>query len=214
MNWRDTLFFGLGPMLTDEQEEYVDSIFQNQLTIVDARAGTGKTTLAVAAAKLLGKKLIYVFSPTEENKLGYRPGTTAEKEADYLQPLRDALIKINENPDKVIFNRDNPSAVKNGSVWVYPQSHVFARGVNFENCTVIIDEAQNFIVPDLKKVLTRIHDDCKVIVIGHTGQCDLNDPSLSGFPRLIEHFRTKPYAKICHLTKNFRGRLSTDADEL
>src|SRR5690625_2216388 len=96
----DSLFFGFGPKLTDEQRAYVNSIFDNQLTIVNARSGTGKMTLAVAAAKLIGKPLVYVFSPVEEGRMGFRPGTQREKEAEYQQPLVDALLEINEDPAK------------------------------------------------------------------------------------------------------------------
>ncbi len=208
---RDHIFFGLGPKLTDEQREYVDSIFDRQLTICNAKAGTGKTTLAVAAAKLLGKPLLYVFNPTEERRMGYRPGTQEEKESAYVVPLMDALLAINENPAEAIVNPANPGALKSGKAWVTAKSHVFARGTNIRGMTVIIDEAQNFTRSDLRKVLTRIHDDCTVIMIGHTGQCDLVG-SRSGFADYIEHFRDKPYAKVCELTRNFRGRLATDAD--
>ena len=68
---------------------------------------------------------------------------------------------------------------------------------------------------ELKKVLTRIHDNCKTIVIGHSGQCDLyHYPERSGFAPYIEHFKDEPYAQVCELTKNYRGIVSTKADEL
>lgn len=210
---RDHIFFGLGPKLTDEQREYVDSIFDKQLTICNAKAGTGKTTLAVAAAKLIGKPLLYVFNPTEERRMGYRPGTQEEKESAYVVPLMDALLAINENPAEAIVNPANPAALKSGKAWVTAKSHVFARGTNIRGMTVIVDEAQNFTRSDLRKVLTRVHDDCTVIMIGHTGQCDLVG-SRSGFADYIEHFRDKPYAKVCELSRNFRGRLATDADAI
>jgi predicted ribonuclease YlaK len=78
----------------------------------------------------------------------------------------------------------------------------------------VIDEAQNFTVSELRKILTRIHDNCKVIVIGHDGQCDLKNPQLSGFTRYIEHFREESYVGVVKLSKNFRGRLANKADEL
>jgi phosphate starvation-inducible protein PhoH and related proteins len=211
---KHNLLFGFEPKLTDEQREYVNSIFDNQLTIVNAKSGTGKTTLAVACAKLLGKPLVYIFSPVEEKKMGYRPGTQAEKEREYLTPLKDALLEIGEVPEKVIYNEENTEAQKAGHVWVYPMSHTFARGINLKDKTIIIAEAQNFTRGDLKKTLTRIHDSCKVIIEGHTGQCDLPDPSKSGFAPYIEHFRNEPYCKVVELTVNFRGRLAQKADEL
>jgi phosphate starvation-inducible protein PhoH and related proteins len=211
---KHNLLFGFEPKLTDEQREYVNSIFDNQLTIVNAKSGTGKTTLAVACAKLLGKPLVYIFSPVEEKKMGYRPGTQSEKEREYLTPLKDALLEIGEVPEKVIYSEENTEAQKAGSVWVYPMSHTFARGINLKDKTIIIAEAQNFTRGDLKKTLTRIHDSCKVIIEGHTGQCDLPDPSKSGFAPYIEHFRNEPYCKVVELTVNFRGRLAQKADEL
>src|SRR5690625_110624 len=209
----DSLFFGFAPKLTDEQRAYVDSIFGNQLTIVNARSGTGKTTLAVAAAKMIGFPLVYVFSPVEEGRMGFRPGTQREKESAYTTPLIDALLEINENPDQVIFDEERP-AHENLDAWVYPMSHVFARGMNLKGRTVIIDEAQNFTRGELKKILTRVHDDCKVVMIGHDGQCDLPKSKTSGFMPYIEHFRSEPYAGTYELTVNFRGKLAQRADEL
>ena len=208
------MLFGFAPLLTDEQRAYVDSILDRQLTIVNAASGTGKTTLAVAAAKIIGKPLVYVFSPVEEGRMGYRPGKQREKEADYITPLTDALYEIGEDPAKVIYDPENMETLKAGTVWVYPMSHVFARGINLKGRTVIIDEAQNFTRGELKKVLTRVHDDSKVVMIGHDGQCDLPDPSKSGFVPYLEHYRGEPYAAIYALTVNFRGQLAQKADEL
>jgi phosphate starvation-inducible protein PhoH and related proteins len=211
---KNNLLFGFEPKLTNEQREYVDSIFDNQLTIVNAKSGTGKTTLAVACAKIIGKPLIYVFSPVEEKKMGFRPGTQQEKEREYLTPLKDALLEIGENPDKVIYDPDNIEAMKAGHVWVYPMSHTFARGINLKDKTVILSESQNYTRGDLKKTLTRIHDTCGVIIEGHTGQCDLPDPIKSGFAPYIEHFRNEPYCKVIELSVNFRGKLAQHADNL
>jgi phosphate starvation-inducible protein PhoH and related proteins len=208
------LFFGLGPKLTEEQREYLDSIFDNQLTIVNARSGTGKTTLAVGAAKIIGKPLVYIFAPVEEGRMGFRPGTQAEKEREYLQPLKDALIEIGEDPMQVVYNEEDINVIKSGKAWVYPKSHVFARGTNIKDSTVIISETQNFTKSELKKVLTRIHDNCRVILEGHVGQIDLNDVHKSGFQPYIHHFKDKPYAKVVELNWNFRGRLANDADEI
>ena len=208
------LFYGLGERFTDEQVVYVDSIFDNQVTIVNAPAGSGKTTLAVGAAKIIGKPLVYIFSPVEEGKMGFRPGTQEEKEAEYLQPLKDALLEINEDPAQAIQDINNPELMKSGKAWVRAMSHIFARGTNIKDCTVIIAESQNFTKGELKKVLTRIHDSCTVIIEGHTGQNDLPNPSKSGFQPYIDHLGQYDWVQVCTLTKNFRGRLSRVADEL
>ncbi len=212
---KNNLFFGYASKLTNEQKDYVDSIIDNQLTIVNARAGTGKTTLAVMAARFLERELVYIFSPVEEKTLGYTPGTVEEKEAKYIVPLKDALMEINEDPERSLVYEDNVDNVKNGNAWVQAMSHTFARGTNIKGKkVVIIDESQNFTRGELKKVLTRVHDDCKIVMIGHDGQIDLKDSSKSGFIPYLEHFKGEDYAKVCDLTINFRGRLAKHADEL
>lgn len=211
---RDTMLFGFVEKLTQEQREYVDGIFDKQVTIVNAKAGSGKTTLAVACAALLNKPLVYIFAPVEEGKMGFRPGTQRDKEAEYYQPLIDALYEIDENPSKVIYDVENIEAQKRSDVWVYPRSHIFARGTNIKDSTVIIAEAQNFTRGELKKVLTRIHDSCTVIIEGHDGQNDLSNPNKSGFVPYMEHLAPYDFVNVVQLTKNFRGRLSTIADEM
>lgn len=205
------LFYGLD--LTEEQRTYVDSIFDNQLTIVNAKAGTGKTTLAVGVAHILDMPLVYTFSPVEEGSIGHTPGSVEEKERKYTLPLLDALAEINVDPRFAIKSENNPDMI-NEKAWVEAKSHTFLRGSNIKDSVVIIDEAANFTRGELKKVLTRIHDSSKVIIIGHDQQCDLKNPAKSGFVPYLEHFRHEPYAQVCELTVNFRGKLAAKADEL
>lgn len=216
VHWRDTQFFGFAAKLTAEQEEYLDAIYDSRITFVNARSGSGKTTMAVGAAKLLNQPLVYIFAPVEEDKMGFRPGDQREKEAEYLQPLKDALLEINEDPLQAIHDPEVTERAKNGvdNSWVFPMSHIFARGTNIKNCTVIITEAQNFTRGELKKILTRIHDSCTVIVEGHEGQIDLEDPRKSGFVPYMNHFAEEPYVSTVYLTVNFRGEISRKADEL
>lgn len=213
---KDNLLFGFAPKLTDEQRIFVDAILDDKYKIVfcNAPSGSGKTTLAVACAKLIGKELVYVFSPVEEKKLGFSPGTIEEKESKYIVPLKDALAEINENPDRVIISEHNIDNIKQGNAWVKPMSHVFARGINIKNSTIIVDECQNFTRGELKKVLTRIHDSCKTIVIGHSGQCDLPDAHKSGFLPYLKFFEWEPYCKVCTLSHDFRGIVAAHADKL
>ena len=85
---------------------------------------------------------------------------------------------------------------------------------NLKKKVIILDEAQNYTVADLKKTLTRCSDDCKVIVVGHDKQCDLKDKNTTGFMKYIDHFRGHENCEICELTINHRGWLSQFADEL
>lgn len=214
------LFYGLKQTMTDEQQTFVDAILDPDILTIwcNSKAGTGKTQLAVASAHYLVKSqgsnydgAVYVFAPVEEDKMGYRPGTQREKEEAYITPLKDALMKIGLDPAREIAWTDEDR--KYGR-WVDIYSHTFQRGINFERKIIIIDEAQNFTLHELKKVLTRIHDSSKAIIIGHTGQIDLDNPQCSGFAPYIEHFKGEPYSTYVELTKNFRGRVSQHADKL
>jgi phosphate starvation-inducible PhoH-like protein len=210
---RDHLFFGLGPKLTDEQYEYIDLIFNRIITISNSGAGCGKTSTAVAAAKYLiddkktnYQKLIYVFSPVNEDRQGFLPGNQQMKDLMYLKPLKNSLIKIGFQPDHIN---------KQGG-WVEAYSHTYERGDDIEDAIVIIDEAQNWKLDELCKMLTRLHDNCKCIMIGHSGQIDLADKSLSGFIPYIEHFKKAPKEKVgfANLTLDFRGWLSRYSDSI
>ena len=174
---------------------------------------THNTTLAVAAASVLGKPIVYTFAPVQEGSLGFTPGTQEEKEAKYIAPLLDALSEIKEDPRLALYRESNPDFM-NEHTWIKAMSHVFMRGTNIKDSTLIIDEAQNMTRGDLKKVLTRCHDSTTVIMIGHDKQCDLPNPSKSGFVPYMEHFRNEPYAKVIELKKNFRGVMASKADNL
>lgn len=212
-------FYGM--KLDPDQLVFANAIWnpENLIVFCDSKAGTGKTTIAVGVANLLVQYglydgIIYIAAPVQEEKLGYMPGDLQSKVGLYFDSLYQALIKLNINPNTAI-NQLSIDNQKNGTGYIDTITHVFLRGQNFENKIVICEESQNMYGDELKKVLTRIHDNCKTIVIGHTGQIDLyHYPERSGFAPYIEHFRNEPYAQICTLTKNYRGLVSTHADEL
>lgn len=216
------MFYGLE--LDQEQEEFRDAIWNPKKNIIfaNARAGTGKTTIAMGTATMLYEYglydgIVYIVAPTQEQKQGYLPGGTEEKSAPYMEPLYEAIVNINRDPFRVVISDDNPEARKNGTAYVSCMPHTFLRGTNFENKVVIIDEAQNFYLSELKKTLTRMHDSCKVIVIGHTGQMDLyRHPENSGFAAAIDLFvrQKDDRVAVCQLTQNHRGWISTIADKL
>lgn len=210
---KNNMLFGFADKLTKEQKIYVDSIFDNQVTIVNAKAGSGKTTLAVAVCKVLGMDLVYIHPTVEEGRLGFMPGTEQDKISKYHQPLRDALYEINENPSQVIFSENNIEGIKAGKVWVNACSDAFLRGTNLKGGKLIlIDEAQNFTYPQLRKIFTRISDDCKVVICGHDEQCDLPDVTQSGFVPYLNYLSTKDYVQVCTLSRNFRGIFASDTD--
>ena len=206
--------------LDDEQREFVDAIKDQSKTIIfcDAPAGTGKTTLAMGAANLLyhDKRngldgIVYIVSPYGEQRQGYLPGGITEKSEVYYEPAYQAMIAVGLNPN-VVVSSESMTVKQKEDAYVKLLTHTFLRGTNLQKKVVILDESQNYTVEELKKVLTRIHDDCKVIVIGHTGQIDIR--SGSGFQKYMEYFDGHEKCAVCRLTTNHRGWLSTYADAL
>lgn len=206
--------------LDADQEKFVSSIMAADNTIIfcNAKAGTGKTTLAMGAANILvlDKRnkydgIVYIVSPYGEEKQGYLPGSITEKSEVYYEPAYQAMIECGMNVNSVVCS-DSMTSKKRGDSYVKLLTHTYLRGTNLSNKVVIIDEAQNFTLPEMKKVLTRIHDDSKVIVVGHTGQTDIS--AKSGFAQYIAHFAGHENCAVCDLTINHRGWLSTYADEL
>lgn len=212
-------FYGF--TLDAEQIAFRDAIWNPEKLIVfcNARAGTGKTFIATATANLLVQYglydgIVYISSPTQEQKLGFLPGEIEDKTAIYSEPFMEALIKLNINPYTAV-NQYSVTGQKNGTTYIDAITHVYLRGCNFENKVVILDEAQNYYTDELKKTLTRMADSCKVIVIGHSGQIDLyHNPENSGFVRYLEHFKDDPRTAVCELNTNYRGWISSHADAL
>jgi predicted ribonuclease YlaK len=206
--------------LDEDQIAFVEAIKNPEKTIIfcDAPAGTGKTTLAMGAAQILVQDkrnelegIVYIVSPYGEQKQGYLPGSITEKSEVYYEPAYQAMIEVGMNPNVDVYS-ESMVAKKKGEAYVKMLTHTYLRGTNLRNKVVILDESQNYTVPELKKVLTRCHDSCKVIVIGHTGQIDIR--SGSGFARYLEHFQGHEKCAVCKLTTNHRGWLSTYADML
>lgn len=209
------LFYGI--ICNEDQEKFKQAILsdENQVIIAEATAGAGKTLIAVACAGQLVAHgeydgLVYVFPTVEENSLGFRPGDTHMKESDYLEPLYDALEAIDEIPSRVI---SSDITEKNGTAWVIARSATFMRGINLKRKVLIVDECQNMTVPIIKRILTRPHDDCKIIVLGCLAQTDIPIRD-SGFKQLIEHMDDYEGSIKCELPISYRGRLAMHIDKL
>ena len=208
-------------ILDEEQAAFVEAIKDLRKTIVfcDAPAGTGKTTLAMGAANILVEDkrneydgIVYIVSPYGEQKQGFLKGDLNEKSEVYYEPAYQAMVEVEMNPFGDVTKKNLSEKPKYGDGFVKMLTHTYLRGVNLKKKVVILDESQNYTVADLKKVLTRCHDTCKVIVIGHTGQIDIRGGS--GFAKYLEHFQGQERCAVCKLTTNHRGWLSTYADML
>ena len=223
---KDHPFYGLN--LDPEQEAFRDAIWDPNKTIIacDSKAGVGKSTIAVGTANLLVQYgfydgIIYIMFPTQEQRQGYLPGTIEEKSAPYMQPLLDAMITLGI-PEYTLIS-DDMKYRKDDSAYISFSVDTFMRGINLENKVVIIDESSNAYFDQLKKVLTRIHDNCKCILIGSHVQCDLiKHKERGGFIPYLEAFQREidnngPHAdkiSIHKLTHNHRGWLSQFCDDV
>lgn len=211
-------FYGLE--LDEEQRIFVESILNPEklIVFVDAPAGTGKTLLATAAADLLCRHgaydgITYIAAPTQEQKQGFLSGTLEDKSEPYFAPFYQACDKLGVSLQTALYS--DIQNQKNGTAYIECVTHTFLRGTTYNRRVILIDECQNYYNDELKKVLTRVSDDCKVIAIGHHGQVDLyKNPERSGFVRYIDWFRNDGRTAVCTLTRNYRGWVSNHADAL
>jgi phosphate starvation-inducible PhoH-like protein len=162
---------------TVNQVSLVNFYKVNDLIIAEGPAGTGKTytsiALAVKALKDREVKKIVLARPAVEagERLGFLPGDMKEKLDPYLQPLYDALH------DMLPFKKLE-TLMEDGTIQIAPLA--FMRGRTLENAFVILDEAQNATVSQLKMFLTRMGVSSKFIMTGDTTQIDLPKRSESG----------------------------------
>jgi phosphate starvation-inducible PhoH-like protein len=159
------------------QKTYVDAIRANDIVFSIGPAGTGKTYLAmamaVAALKRKQVRRIILTRPAVEagEKLGFLPGDIAEKVNPYLRPLYDALDDMMD-PDK------SRSLISRDVIEVAPLA--FMRGRTLNGSFVILDEAQNTTVAQMKMFLTRLGFDSKAVITGDITQIDLERGRTSG----------------------------------
>ena len=213
-----SVFYGI--RVDEEQRNFRDAIFNkdNLIVFAEAPAGTGKTTIAVATAVLMCdynmyEGIVYVSASTQQDEIGFLPGGYDEKIIAYISPLYQALNEIREKTP-VTIDTVVPSYGKNKNKYIVAMTPNFLRGQNIKNAVVIIDEAQNMTIKQLKTIITRCDDNCKVICIGSCRQIDLQDRNQSGFAKCIEHFEEKDWAEVCELKNNHRGKMSSWADRL
>jgi len=158
---------------TRGQEEYVRGIIESDITFCTGPAGSGKTACAVGIAceHLLKDKVknIVITRPVLESGrqgLGFLPGDMYAKIHPYLIPILDEMyIYLGK------YNTENK--MQNGMISVAPLEYM--RGRNFHNSFIIIDEAQNATLSQLKMALTRIGRNSTVVVTGDISQSDLYD---------------------------------------
>lgn len=160
---------------TDAQKRYMSAIRSYKLVFGLGPAGTGKTYVAAAmAAEWLDAQhveRIIITRPAVEagQSMGFIPGDIDEKYAPYLNPFRDVF-------DQRLGKSYVECLMKNGKIEAAPLAYM--RGRTFRDAVVILDEAQNATSADLKMFLTRIGENCRVIVNGDASQADIGNSGL------------------------------------
>ncbi len=175
---------------TKNQKRLVDEYYQNDLLFALGPAGTGKTytaiALAVRALKNKEVKKLILTRPAVEagERLGFLPGDLKDKLDPYLQPLYDALRDM-IHPKKL------QALMEEGIIQIAPLAYM--RGRTLDSAFVILDEAQNTSIGQLKMFLTRMGCNAKFIVTGDASQIDLPNKRDSGLIKGVE------------LVKNIKG---------
>ncbi|MBQ9184369.1 MAG: PhoH family protein [Bacteroidales bacterium] len=159
------------------QQEMVKAYFDSDLIFAVGPAGTGKTYIAIALAVRALKnreiKRIILTRPAVEagERLGFLPGDLKDKLDPYLQPLYDAL-------GDMIPSKKLQEFMSEGTIQIAPLAYM--RGRTLDRACVILDEAQNTNIGQLKMFLTRMGPDAKFIVTGDASQVDLPNKEDSG----------------------------------
>ncbi len=167
----------------DKQAEFFNSIKQCDITFAVGPAGTGKTYLAVSKAieafeKGEVQRLVFVRPAVEAGeKLGFLPGDLVEKVLPYLRPIYDALYEM-------VGFKETQKLIQSDVVEILPLA--FMRGRTLNEAFIILDEAQNTTIMQMKMFLTRIGFGSKAVITGDMTQVDLPKGTASGLAHAIQ----------------------------
>ena len=179
------------------QQKYMRAIEKNTVTIGVGPAGTGKTYLAVAAAVAAFRNRsvnrIVLTRPAVEagERLGFLPGDLQTKVDPYLRPLYDALY---DTLGAETFQKYQ----ERGSIEVAPLAYM--RGRTLDDSFIILDEAQNTTVEQMKMFLTRLGFGSKIVITGDITQIDLPSDKTSGLKDAVRVLEGVNDIAVCHLS--------------
>ncbi len=181
------------------QKVYVDSVKSHDVVFGIGPAGTGKTflavTLAVTALKRGQVKRIILTRPAVEagESLGFLPGDLKEKVDPYLRPVYDALYQI-------LGKEQTTRLMERDIIEIAPLAYM--RGRTLDDAFVILDEAQNTTIMQMKMFLTRLGFNSKMIVNGDTSQIDLPKKVKSGLIDATEKLQHIKQIDFVHFSAN------------
>jgi PhoH-like ATPase len=206
-----------------EQQFALDMLLDDEISLVTliGKAGCGKSLMAVAAGleqiddlgsgawgqydKLLVSRPIQPMG----RDLGYLPGTEQEKMKPWLRPINDALHHLLGKDKRTV-----DMLFEQGTVEI--EALTYIRGRSIPNCYMIVDEAQNLSVPEMKAVVTRMGPGSKLVVTGDIEQIDNHrfDSHTNGLAYLVEKMKGQQVAGHITLIKGERSELATIAAEI
>jgi phosphate starvation-inducible protein PhoH and related proteins len=181
------------------QKRYVKAIKSNDLVFGIGPAGTGKTYLAVVLAVIALKegsvKRIVLSRPAVEagESLGFLPGDLQEKVDPYLRPLYDALHDL-------LGSEQTSRLIERGTIEIAPLAYM--RGRTLDDSFVILDEAQNTTVEQMKMFLTRLGFSSKMVITGDETQIDLPKGVKSGLKSASNVLHNVKGISLIHLEKS------------
>jgi phosphate starvation-inducible PhoH-like protein len=169
------------------QKIFADYIDDKEVIICSGPAGTGKTYVACAQALKLFKtdlryKKIYIVKSVttlKDEEIGYLKGTMEEK----MEPFVYSFI---HNFEKIVGRTITKTLRDNGSIEVMPIA--YTRGINFDDCIVLIDECQNITKDNMHTIMTRLGSNCKMIFLGDSAQIDLKNKRNSSLSLIMDKF--------------------------
>lgn len=182
---------------SENQANYIEAIESSDITFCVGPAGSGKTSLAVGVAckyLLEGRvEKIVITRPVVESGrgLGFLPGTMTEKVMPYLVPVMEEM--------KMYLGLDNFGLMRGAAnIELCPLEYM--RGRNFHNSFILLDEAQNATLEQIKMFLTRLGVGSKAVVNGDASQTDLDERSAGGLDFCLQRLSDISGVSVCELT--------------
>ena len=207
----------------NKEQGFVMNLLNNpniDLVTIVGKAGTGKTLLATAAglqqvlspaADSPGYKHLIVSRPIQPmgKDIGYLPGTMEEKMMPWLAPIQDNLKYLLGN------NKDTLKMyISQGVIEI--EALTYIRGRSIANAFIIIDEAQNLTIHELKTIITRAGENTKIVLTGDIEQIDnvYIDETSNGLAYAVEKFKDHSISGHVTLTKGERSKIATLAAKI
>jgi len=185
----------------DSQKELIRSIKNNEITICYGSAGSGKTYVTLGMALNFLKKttnehnkiyLIKSVRTLKDEDIGFLPG-------DMMSKIEPAMQSFFLNIQKLIPSKTMKAMITDEILIPFPVA--FMRGVTLDDCIIIVDEAQNLSVDNIKTIMTRIGSNCKLIILGDLNQIDLIDKSISSLKTIKNIFKDCENIGVVEMSK-------------